>query len=220
MTPEYSIIIAFQGKSDYNINMKTLLYIDCCIRGGISRTRKIANAFLNKIRDGNKYLIETVVLDDIPLNPLGRREYERREQLLETGKVDDKLFDLPKQFARADLIVVSAPFWDMGIPAKLKIYFENVSVSGFTFGFDGAEFKGLCHADKMVYLTTRGMDIEDNDEMEQASPYLRALCKFFGVQSFAMISAVCLDVKPDEEKERLAVAIEQAERLAESILLQ
>lgn len=212
------IVIAFLGKINYNNSMKTLLYLDCCIRGEISRTRKIANAFLNLIRSSNEYRVETLVLDDIPLAPLGRREYERREQLLASGALSNHIFDLAKQFAKADLIVVAAPFWDMGLPAKLKIYFENVSVSGFTFSFDGVEFKGLCNAERMAYITTRGMDIEDNDEMEQASPYLRALCKFFGIPSFRMVSATCLDVKPNEEDERMSVAIAQAEQLASEIL--
>ena len=198
--------------------MKTLLFIDSCIRGEISRTKRIADAFLNRLRNSGEYVIETVTVDRLSIAPLGRREYEHREQLLAAGQTYDKIFDLPKQFAGADLIVVAAPFWDMGIPAKLKIYFENVSVSGLTFGFDGAEFKGLCRAERMVYITTRGMDIEDNGVMEQASPYLIALCKFFGIHNFSMVSATSLDVKPNEADERLKVAITQAEQLADKIL--
>ena len=198
--------------------MKTLLYIDSCIRGDISRTKRIANAFLNKFRNNSEYAIETITIDELAAAPLGRREYERRERLLAERNTDDKLFELPKQFAKADLIVVAAPFWDMGIPAKLKIYFENVSVSGLTFGFDGAEFKGLCKANRMVYITTRGMDIEDSDEMEQASPYLIALCKFFGIENFSMVSASSLDVKPDEVDERISFAVKQAEVLADGII--
>lgn len=198
--------------------MKTLLFIDSCIRKEQSRTKVIADAFVEKLRQSGEYSIETVDIDKIPLSPLGKREYEHRETLLAQSKFDDKLFDLPKQFAKADLIVVSAPFWDMGIPAKLKTYFENVSVSGFTFGFDGVQFKGLCNAEHMVYITTRGMDIVDGDEMEQASLYLRALCKFFGIGNFAMVSASSLDVKPNEVDERLAVAVKQAEQLADTIL--
>lgn len=198
--------------------MKTLLYIDSCIRGDISRTKKIANAFLDKLRSSGKYAIETITIDELATAPLGRSEYEHREQLLAAGQTDDKIFNLPKQFAKADLIVVAAPFWDMGIPAKLKIYFENVSVSGLTFGFDGAEFKGLCKANRMVYITTRGMEIEDADVMEQASPYLIALCKFFGIENFSMVSASSLDVKPDEVDERISFAVKQAEVLADGII--
>ena len=198
--------------------MKTLLYIDSCIRGDISRTKRIANAFLDKFRSNAEYAIETITIDELATSPLGRREYERREQLLAAGQTDDKIFNLPKQFAKADLIVVSAPFWDMGIPAKLKIYFENVSVSGLTFGFDGAEFKGLCKANRMVYITTRGMEIEDADVMEQASPYLIALCKFFGIENFSMVSASSLDVKPNEVDERISIAVKQAEVLADGII--
>lgn len=200
--------------------MKKVLFIDSCIRGEQSRTKKIANVFIDKLQGSNEYEIETIVLDEIAVAPLGRGEYEHREKLLASNKTDDAMFDLPKQFAKADLIVVAAPFWDMGIPAKLKAYFENVSVSGFTFGFDGELFTGLCRAERMVYITTRGMDIDDNDEMEQASPYLIALCKFFGIKGFSMISASSLDVKPNEVGERMATAMQKAEKAAEEVLCQ
>lgn len=200
--------------------MKRLLYIDCCIRGDYSRTKIIADAFLQELRKKNIFSLETVVLNDIDINSLDRSHYELREQLLAEGKTDDSLFNLAKQFAEADEIVVSAPFWDMGIPAKLKIYFENVSVSGFTFAYDGVEFSGLCRARRMTYITTRGMDIEDSSVMEQASPYLYALTKFFGIDSFEMISAYGLDVRPDEADHMVANAVSRAKMLAKTIAAQ
>ena len=106
----------------------------------------------------------------------------------------------------------------MGIPAKLKIYFENVSVCGFTFGFDGERFSGLCNASQMVYITTRGMDIADGSVMEQASPYLYALTKFFGIDNFDMVSAYGLDVRPSEAEQAVAEARARAVSLADTML--
>lgn len=70
----------------------------------------------------------------------------------------------------------------------------------------------------MVYLTTRGMSIEDGDVMEQASPYLIALCKFFGIGGFEMVSAVGLDEKPNEVEELVSNACVNAAKLAEKII--
>lgn len=199
--------------------MKKLLYIDCCIRGEQSRTKRVAEAFVNVFRKDGNFSVETLELDKLPVFPLGRYEYERRESLLADCRTDDSVFDLAKQFAAADLIVVAAPFWDMGIPAKLKIYFENVSVCGFTFGFDGERFSGLCKALQMVYITTRGMDIEDGNVMEQASPYLLALTKFFGIDNFDTVSAYGLDVHPSEAERLVASAVSRARALAKSVAL-
>ena len=38
-----------------------------------------------------------------------------------------------EQFQRADAILIAAPFYDLSIPALLKVYIENVSVDGITF---------------------------------------------------------------------------------------
>ncbi len=194
--------------------MKKLLYIDCCIRGEQSRTKIISEAFVNVFRRDRNFSVETLELDKFPASPLGHYEYQHREALLAQGRTDDSVFDFARQFAAADLIVVAAPFWDMGIPAKLKIYFENVSVCGFTFGFDGERFSGLCNASQMVYITTRGMDIADGSVMEQASPYLYALTKFFGIDNFDMVSAYGLDVRPSEAEQLVESAVSQATALA------
>ena len=178
--------------------MKKLLFVDCCIRGEVSRTKKLANAFLSA---------------------LDRTRYFAREKLLNEGKLGDPLFDYAKQLATADVVLVATPFWDMGIPAQLKTYLENVSIAGITFSCDEAgNFCGLCRAARMVLLTTRGMEIRDGDEMEQASPYLKAICNFFGIGGFEMVSAWGMDTQPPKEAEkRLLLAAENARRLAESL---
>ena len=198
--------------------MKKVLFINSCIRAENSRTKKIADAFIAELKKTASFKIEIVTVDETNLAPLGRKEYENRENLLSLGLTDEKTFDYAKQFAAADLIVVAAPFWDMGIPAKLKTYFENVSVSNLTFKCtqDGSE--GLCRAERMVYITTRGMDIPDGSDMEQASPYLIALCKFFGIKRFSMISAFGLDVRPDDADGLVDEAKIRAVRLVSELL--
>ncbi len=195
--------------------MKKLLFVDCCIRGEVSRTKRLAEAFLSVLPAG-EYEAERLDLGTLPLRPLDRSGYAAREALLSKGDLRDREFALAKQFASADLILVAAPFWDMGIPAALKTYCERVSVSGITFGCDEAgNFTGLCRAEKMILLTTRGMEIPDGSPMEQASPYLKALCRFFGIGGFEMVSAWGMDVaSPEEAARRLGVAREAARELA------
>ncbi len=197
--------------------MKKILFIDGCIRGEQSRTKIIADAFFAELSCKCKFDLQTVVLDKTDILPLGKKEYERRENLLAQNRLDDPTFDLAKQFAAADIIVVAAPFWDMGIPAKLKTYFEHVSVSGFTFKCTEEGCKGLCSAKKMAYITTRGMQIEDGSVMEQASPYLFALTKFFGIGGFDTVSAYGLDVDVNNVDGLVAEAVQKAKVLADNI---
>ncbi len=126
--------------------MKKLLFVDCCIRGDVSRTKKLAEAFLSALPEG--YAIERVDLGTAEIYPLDRARYFAREKLLDGGKLGDPLFGYAKQLAEADVVLVASPFWDMGIPARLKTYIENVSIAGITFSCDQAgnyEVQGGAH---------------------------------------------------------------------------
>ncbi len=200
--------------------MKQVLYIDSCIRGEISRTRRLARAFLEECEAHGGCQIQTVKAGELDLLPLDRAALDARQALLDEGKTDDGEFDLAKQFAAADLVVVASPMWDMGIPAKLKTYFEHVSVAGITFRVaENGDCIGCCAAKDMVFLTTRGMQIEDGSLMEQSAPYLRALAAFFGVGAFHAVSAWGLDmVPPNEENARLSAGMGAAKELARTLL--
>lgn len=186
-----------------------VLYLDCCIRGEVSRTRRLGEALLSGVKHTR------VDLNEAALFPLDGKTLALRQKALDEGRFSDPIFHFAREFSQADVIVAAAPFWDMGIPTKLKTYFEHVSVEGFTFkaNADGS-CTGNCRAEHFVYLTTRGLDIPDGSEMEQASPYLKALCTFFGIPQFSAVSAYGLDMVGEKEGERrLACAIEEAKAL-------
>ncbi len=54
--------------------------------------------------------------------------------------------------------------------------------------------------------------------MEQATPYLKAICKFFGIGALDVVSAWGMDTQPPAEAEkRLLLAQANAKELAESL---
>ena len=124
--------------------MKTLLYVDCCIRREASRTRKLAEAFLNSLPEG--WRVEKVTLMDEPLLPLMEGGFVQRDELLQKGDFSHRRFDYAWQFQKADAILIAAPFYDLSIPALLKVYIENVSVDGITFECDAQGLRGACRA--------------------------------------------------------------------------
>lgn len=74
---------------------------------------------------------------------------------------------------------------DISFPSALKVFFENMSLFGITFDTNDKECYGLCKAEKVMYITTRGMNISTGDSLEQATPYIKAIeddleiCKTF-----------------------------------------
>ena len=193
--------------------MKQALIIDCCIRREQSRTRRILDAFQSGL-DPDVYQQSSLCLMDQDLRPLAKDWFDQRQQLLEQNDLQHPRFSRAHQFARADLIVIAAPFYDLSFPALLKIYVENVSVDGITFQASADGIRGLCRAEKMVYLTSRGGIVPAGSVQEQATPYLRALCTFFGIGGLECIGADGMDIAGYDAEHSLKSACEQAAGLA------
>lgn len=176
--------------------MKKLIYIDACMRAG-SRTRRIARPIMTELR--KRYAVETVDLTRNEYPVLDNYTLEDRNQ----GIVPSEHSSLAKRIAAADRIVISAPFWDMSFPSALKVFFENMSLFGITFDTNDKECYGLCKAEKVMYITTRGMNIATGDPLEQATPYIKALSHLWGLGELTVISAQNLDYSTPEEVEQM-----------------
>lgn len=181
--------------------MKNLIYINACMRAG-SRTRRIATPIIDDL--SKRYNIETVDLTKNLYPVADNYTLEDRNQ----GIVLPDHNALAKRIAAADRIVIAAPFWDMSFPSALKVFFENMSLFGVTFDSNNKECYGLCKAEKVMYITTRGMNIGTGDPLEQATPYIKALSHLWGWGELTVISAQNMDYSsPEEIEERVSKAI-------------
>jgi len=163
-----------------------ILYINACVRSE-SRTDKIARALLEKLGE-----YEEVILSKVGLTPLDEETLHRRTEYISNHDYKDSMFDLAKQFASADIIVISAPHWDLSFPALLKLYIENIYITGLVSRYDenGAPL-GLCKAEKLYYVTTAGGPLVE----EYGYCYIRDLMtKYMGVKNTMLIKAEMLDV--------------------------
>ena len=194
--------------------MKEVLFVDCCIRGNESRTRRLADRFLAALDPA--YHVTRLNLMEENLPYFKGDYFDERQRMLESGDRSHPRFRYAHQFAEADLIVIAAPFWDLSFPALLKVYIEQVSVDGITFGSTEKGLQGLCQASDMVFLTTRGGFYTD-DGMEMGSRYLDALHTFFGVGRYHCIAADGMDVAGFDAEGSLREAEMRAQALAASL---
>lgn len=192
--------------------MKKALFIDCCLRKG-SNTKKLAAEFFKELKG---YEVQHLILENENLKPLVGKFFEDRELLLQNGEINHERFKYAHQIKNADLVVIAAPFWDLSFPALLKIYIENISVDSITFESTESGLVGLCKANNLVYLTTRGGFYTD-DPMEQAIPHLNALSKFFGFKTFDYIAADGMNVQGYDSKKSLDEAMSKARKLAKML---
>ena len=194
---------------------KRVLFIDCIMRGH-SRTHLLSDSFFDGL-DKDRFQVHTLKLEELDLQPLAGEFYFEREALLAEGNLDHPRFHWAKLFAASDLIVIAAPFWDLSFPSLLKVFIENICVEGITFRSDETGLHGLCRADRLVYLTTRGGFIETGSPLEQATPYLKALSQLLGYGEVITIAATGMDVQGYDVKNALRQAMAAAKKTAELI---
>ncbi len=178
-----------------------VLYINSCVREE-SRTERIARAVLKKL--GGEFT--EVYLPDENLMPLTAERLEKRTKLIEKGDYSDEMFRYAKQFAAADTIVISAPYWDLSFPALLKLYIENIYVTGIVSEYDESGMPhGLCSARELVYVTTAGGPYVP----DYSFGYIRDLAEnYLGIPKVTLIKAEMLDVDGFNADEIVAKTIE------------
>ena len=165
-----------------------ILYIDAAVKNE-SRTRMLADYLASKL-DGE---IKRVNLEELNLKPLDQKTLEKRTKLIMAGAFYDEMFDLAKDFKDADIIIISAPHWDLSFPSSLKVYFEHISIIDLVFRYNTRNLsESLCNIKKMYYVTTAGGGIYDDSF---SYGYIKSLFNnFYGVSDTNYIKAEGLDL--------------------------
>ena len=168
--------------------MKKILLVDACVREE-SRTRHLAKRVLEMLPG-----TVTVVKPALEAEPIKNEDFiiGRNKDSLEKS-FSDTSYDLARQFADADIIVIAAPYWDLSFPTVLKAYLEKICVVGLTFEYTEEGIpRSLCRAESLIYVTTAGGPILSD---EYGYGYVRALARtFFGVRQICQVKAEGLDV--------------------------
>lgn len=195
-----------------------LLFVDCCIsqRGEDSRTRKLANAYLEAFSKAHPDVqVETVPPQTLlSLRPFDAAMLDARDALAAAGSWDAPVFDLARQLRSADVVMVAAPYWDLSFPAALRTYIEYISANGLTYHYESDGCHGDCQAERLVYLTTGG-DLEREDSVGVV--HWRQLAAMFGIDRFDYVFAGGLDIVPDRAEELLAAQCKLAAALGAEV---
>ena len=165
-----------------------ILFVNACVRKQ-SRTLRLAKNLLDQLAGK----IKEVRLEDVVFPVVDEDFIIRRDILKNNGKYDDPMFELARDFSKADTIVIAAPYYDLSFPAMLKQYFEQINVIGMTFAYSAAgKPMGLCRAEKLYYVTTAGGYILSDDF---GFGYVKALANtFYGIEDVRQIKAEGLDI--------------------------
>ena len=115
----------------------------------------------------------------------------RREELAAEGQEDPLLLPRPGD-GPGGSGGGGSPYWDLGFPAALKVYLEWACTLGITFGYTQAgEQRGLCRAERLIYITTAGGPLEDRNFGYE---YVRGVAGMLGITNTHCVAAQGLDI--------------------------
>lgn len=167
--------------------MKTVLFINACVRGENSRTLQLAHAYLEAEQKKRDITVIERNLSNEGLTYMTEESFDPK-----TGVQKTMSTDLAAEFAGADEVILAAPFWEFLFPAVVNCYFEAVSIAGQTFQYTDTGSLGLCKATNFTYIYTAGDYISKEDRLSEE--YLQKLTKLYGIEEFSVIVADGLDI--------------------------
>ncbi|WP_134054040.1 MULTISPECIES: FMN-dependent NADH-azoreductase [Rheinheimera] len=215
--------------------MSTILHIDSSVRAITnpnpnhnSISKNIALRFINSWREIHP--TDEYIYRDVGVNPpafitqdwigaVFTPEQKRTPAQHDILALSDRLI---AEVAKADIIVISTPMYNYGMPAQLKSWFDQVVRINKTFDFDLARgdfpLQPLLSGKTLVTITSSGeFGFEKGGIRESAShlqPHLRTLSKYLGVETIYEIAAEYQEFGDERHKTSVSNALSRAERLA------
>ena len=206
--------------------MKKVLHIVASPRGSQSRTLRVADAVLKKIaKDFPDAEIDTLDVFTEKLPEMNITRVKGKYMLMSgqelSGDAVQAWEEIKAHIARflaADIIVISTPMWNFGIPYRLKHYIDVVWQPGFMFKYTENGPVGLAAGRKVIVVSSRGGDYTPGTPAEaydQIIPYLKTVLGWAGITDQTYISVQPMDANTEEGREtRIKEAIARIDSLA------
>lgn len=221
--------------------MTQLLHIDASVRcfdqnqnRHSSISKRIAHQFIDSWQKTRH--IDEYTYRDVGVNPPGFITQEwiaavftadedkspEQKQLL---ALSDQLI---QEVAQADVIVISSPMYNYGMPAQLKAWFDQVVRINKTFDFDLARgdfpLQPLLQGKTLIIITSSGeFGFEQGGIREAQShltPHLRTLSKYLGVEEIHEIASEYQEFNDERHIASLNNALATATTLAQQLAQQ
>ncbi len=127
---------------------------------------------------------------------------------------------LAGRIAAADLILISSPMWNYGIPYKLKHLIDVVSQKDVLFTFDDRGQLGMLKGKKAVAMCARGVQIGEHlpkDKFDFQTTYLTMWFNMVGVTDISILEVERGLFGPEIDAASRAEAVKAAKALAARI---
>jgi FMN-dependent NADH-azoreductase len=176
--------------------MKKLLFVNSCVNRSTSKTYRIGRELVALLEKKDDFEVSELILEEEKIQALTSETLNKRFELSMKKDFSNEVFRYALRFKEADCIVIAAPYWDFGFPAMLKAYIEAISIPGIMYRYGESGPTGLCRAEELYYVTTRGGHIDDENDLGYTT--MTALGKLYGIKDVKCISLSGLDIPADD----------------------
>lgn len=117
--------------------------------------------------------------------------------------LSDALVD---ELAAADLLVITLPIYNFGIPASLKAWIDLIARAGLTFRYSSDGPVGLLANKRALIIVTSG-GTAVGSSIDHATPYLRQALAFVGIDDISLVAADSQVRDPEDAARRARAGI-------------
>ncbi|GHA81289.1 FMN-dependent NADH-azoreductase [Algimonas arctica] len=173
-------------------NPLNILRIDSSARRDGSVSRSLADLYIDSVAETRPVRVQTrdvshalpVIQQDwigATFTPEPNRTADHRAALARSDQLVEEL-------EGSELIVISTPIYNFGIPASLKLWVDQVARAGRTFHYTENGPEGLLSGKRAVILVASG-GTQVGSDIDFATPYLRHFLGFLGITDVQIIAA-------------------------------
>src|SRR6218665_1835269 len=181
--------------------MKTILHVISSPRGAESISIQLGNSITEQLLDaypGSK--LTNLDLNATPYPHLFEEQVNALRSHTELTPEQKKLVkrsdDAIAQLFDTDILVISVPLHNFGIPSTLKSWLDNIMRACHTFSYTAEGPKGLVTGKKVYIAFASGAVYSDGpfQAYDFAVPYLKAALGFIGITDINVVRAEGLGI--------------------------
>jgi FMN-dependent NADH-azoreductase len=175
--------------------MKKILIIEASHNHQATGSRHAASLIEQNLRD--KYPEADCIRHDLAASPLPHLEAattqafftppdNRNEVQREAVKLSDQL---AAELLESDVLLLSMPMWNFGVPSSIKSWIDHVVRSGLTFEYTQAGVKGLAATTRAILVVASGGVFADGpmSGWDHLVPYVTHILNFVGIKDIQVV---------------------------------
>ncbi|MBD8511535.1 NAD(P)H-dependent oxidoreductase [Photobacterium sp. WH77] len=162
-----------------------------------SASRKVSDYLVDRLKKKYPGIDEKIIdlsqeplphLDACTVEAFLTKPDERKERQTKAVELSDRMID---NLFESDLIVISSPIWNLGLPSVLKAWFDHITRAGRTFKFtDAAGSKVGLVPNKTVYIVVASGSIFSYGPLvshDQFTPYIKYAFQYIGITDLKFV---------------------------------